>query len=329
MNRSSGLHHKCQAMQSIFKEYFNSDYIKSFGICFSVFGYLHWALSRCLSERNRFYRFIDNWYYNKVKKFVTTNVNVQNDNFGKDVSEYDDSDMHNSVIWTMWWQGEKEAPLLVKNCIMQMRKLHSNRKVIVIDSENYINYVKLPPVVMEKFDAGKINPTKLSNMIRLSLLYNYGGVWVDSTIWLERSLEDDLFNKDWVSLKTNSPAWIWTTFFIGGRAGNPYFKIVLDMHYQWWKKYDRVITYLLFDCMLSVAYEKFENMREMVEKGTIKAGNCYWLMEQISKGSLYNKEEWERQISINPIFKLTYKIKLEERAGQTYLNYIISNKTSV
>ena len=46
------------------------------------------------------------------------------------------------TIWTCWWQGENNAPVLVKKCINSMRNYAGENKVVVIDEHNMKEYIK-------------------------------------------------------------------------------------------------------------------------------------------------------------------------------------------
>ena len=47
-------------------------------------------------------------------------------------------------IWICWWQGEEQAPELVKKCIQSIRKNAYHYNVVIITEENYRNYVSFP-----------------------------------------------------------------------------------------------------------------------------------------------------------------------------------------
>ena len=112
----------------------------------------------------------------------------------------------NDVIWTMWWQGEENAPFLVKECINSMR-LHGNgHQVVVLSKNNYKEYVRIPKYIEDRFHEGEndnsalkktvLGNTHLSDIIRTQLLYLYGGIWADATMMFSGSLEENAFFKD-------------------------------------------------------------------------------------------------------------------------------------
>lgn len=48
------------------------------------------------------------------------------------------------IIWTLWWQGEENAPDLVKACIASMRAHANGADVRVLDERNCASYLTLP-----------------------------------------------------------------------------------------------------------------------------------------------------------------------------------------
>ncbi len=82
----------------------------------------------------------------------------------------------------MWLQGEESAPPLIKACINSIRKHIPNRKIQIITESNYGNYVHLPEHILQKFREGKISYAHFSDLIRISLLCEFGGTWCDATV---------------------------------------------------------------------------------------------------------------------------------------------------
>ena len=56
-----------------------------------------------------------------------------------------------SYVWVMWWQGEQQAPEIIKKCIASIRHYAGEgREVVVIDQQNYAQWISLPNYVIEK-----------------------------------------------------------------------------------------------------------------------------------------------------------------------------------
>ena len=93
-------------------------------------------------------------------------------------------------IWMCWWQGEENAPEIVRACIDSVRRNAGGHEVIVITDENLSDYVHIPDWVLEKVRAGIMSRTNLSDLLRLSLLAEHGGMWLDATFFCAGSLDE-------------------------------------------------------------------------------------------------------------------------------------------
>jgi hypothetical protein len=76
----------------------------------------------------------------------------------------------------------ENAPELVNVCLESLRASIGG-DIIVLDAQNYTDYVTLPEYVTRKYKKGIIPPALFSDMLRLELLIKYGGTWIDSTVW--------------------------------------------------------------------------------------------------------------------------------------------------
>lgn len=81
-------------------------------------------------------------------------------------------------VWTFWYQGEEFAPYPVDLCLQSIRRHSGNHPVMVLDKDNYKQYVTLPHYIEEKLSEKKISLAAFSDILRISLLRNRGGVVV-------------------------------------------------------------------------------------------------------------------------------------------------------
>ncbi|MBE2169945.1 MULTISPECIES: capsular polysaccharide synthesis protein [unclassified Cobetia] len=96
------------------------------------------------------------------------------------------------IIWICWLQGEDQAPPIVKNCIDSWRKNNPEWNVIVITKDNFDYYLEgiIPNKVMHNISG---HYAALSDLIRVALLHNHGGVWADATTFCIKPLNTWLY----------------------------------------------------------------------------------------------------------------------------------------
>lgn len=91
-------------------------------------------------------------------------------------------------IFICWFQGVDNAPDIVKNCIASWKYYNNDWNIILLDNTNIIHYVNLNNYVNTQ--DKNINPTALSDIIRIILLKKYGGLWVDATTFCNKPLNE-------------------------------------------------------------------------------------------------------------------------------------------
>ena len=92
------------------------------------------------------------------------------------------------IIWILWLQGFDAAPQLVKECLFSWQRHNPDWKIVRLDEQNLKEYVNLDGIVRRNRDT--ISVQAFTNIIRTNLLATYGGVWVDSTCFCCRPLDE-------------------------------------------------------------------------------------------------------------------------------------------
>jgi hypothetical protein len=94
----------------------------------------------------------------------------------------------NKVIWTCWLQGRENAPPSVEKCLSSWEQRNPGWKFRCLDATSIERYVALKHHV----DLGRqtITAASLSDILRMLLLQEFGGVWVDATLLCARPLDE-------------------------------------------------------------------------------------------------------------------------------------------
>lgn len=85
-------------------------------------------------------------------------------------------------VWSCWLQGWENAPDLAKACLASWKRNLDGVEIVELDEENYTQWVRLPEYIVGKYRKGRIPAAMFSDLLRLELLVEYGGVWIDSTV---------------------------------------------------------------------------------------------------------------------------------------------------
>ena len=88
------------------------------------------------------------------------------------------------IIWQFWGQGWdfEKLPDVVKISYKSVEKYKKDYEIIHLDMNNINDYLEIPAYILKKVEDKKMGFAHFTDIIRLALLYNYGGVWIDATI---------------------------------------------------------------------------------------------------------------------------------------------------
>ena len=118
-------------------------------------------------------------------------------------------DDEHEKIFTIWLQGEENAPDLVKACFRSVRR-HCKQELVVLDENTVFDYITLPQEIVEKYRAGKIARAHFADICRVELLYEHGGFWLDSTGFVTAPIPDWIIKEDFF------------VYMAGQHVGSPY-----------------------------------------------------------------------------------------------------------
>ena len=195
-----------------------------------------------------------------------------------DRSDYNVSQLKETTVdadtklyaWTCWWQGEEEAPELVKACINSQKKnLPSEVEHIVITEKNCESYVHFPERIIKKVQDGSITLTTFSDMLREKLLYEYGGVWFDATVLIHKPFPIDYFRLPLYTCKGKeyhfSSYSHWSLWCMGGVKKNSIFKFLFDLFCVYYKYQEKIKYYLTVDYFIKAAMEYVVGAKELYD----------------------------------------------------------------
>ncbi len=259
-------------------------------------------------------------------------LNVLKEKYNYVISKYNNKENYrvksNNKVWVMWWQGENEAPEIVKDCISRLKEYSEN--VTVITKDNVFDFIDIEDYVLDKLDKNIITKTHLSDIIRMKLLAKYGGYWVDSTIFLTDNILKEIEEKQFYTPKLEEKSNIrfvsrgrWCGYFIGGNNVKLY-KFVSDFFSEYWKNENKLIDYLLIDYIIYIAYQNIEDIRYMIDNNEINNKKIYILNKIRNKK--YNEKFAKKLLDVNSVHKLNYKKYLDTDKENTYYAKIIKRK---
>lgn len=248
-------------------------------------------------------------------------------------------------VWLIWWQGEDAMPDLVKVCYASLQKALPDElcEIHLITQENLEEYISLPEWVVEKFNAGAITITHLSDILRMALLDNYSGLYLDATYLFTEKIEPYSFtdtafftlcdrDKDWFDLVQGR--WSGNFFYLrpdtyGGTSdvARLFVKYMKNAFYYYWASQDKLTDYYLIDYVIDEAYRSFPQVQSLLD--SIPDTNPQVADLIFSLNEKYTPERFSGFTRDTSVFKLSNRIPLSENteSGEpTIIGYLLENK---
>ena len=215
---------------------------------------------------------------------------------------------HCNIIWIFWYQGVDSAPLIVKKCIQSIEKHLKNKRVIILNKNNYRDYVSFPKYINKKIERNIITKTHLSDLIRIELLTRFGGTWIDATVFCSTDkiasylTESDLFMYQDLKPTLSGHATRISSWFITANKNSNILNLTKRLLFAYWKNNNDMVSYFLLHDFIELAIETYPEEWALV----IKDSNTIPHIMQ------YNSQNINQLIGIkffdrNCFHKLTYK----------------------
>ena len=218
-----------------------------------------------------------------------------------------------SVTWTLWLQGIDKAPEIVKLCVHSFNNI-KGRDLIFLNEANISEYVNIPDAILDKYHSGVISATAFSEIVRLEILATYGGLWLDSTIFIPSGLKYEFSELSFFSPKAKVEKEFgelfghFAMFMLYCESNYAPIVNVRNKLLTYWTRYNSQIDYFIVDYFFEYEYENNSKFQQDVELNPVIGKNIhdlesYFLYKAYDKGI-------EDFICCDPLgaFKLNYKV---------------------
>lgn len=228
-------------------------------------------------------------------------------------------------IWICWFQGMGNAPELVQKCYNSVVNNNPNSEVIVITSENMSQYVTFPDYIIDKWKKGIITHTHMTDLMRLELLINYGGLWLDATVLCTGKAPDYFYDSELFFYQCLKPGRdghgnFISSWLINAKTNNKILMATRELCYEYWKDNNSMWDYFLFHDFMSIVLEKYS-----VDLGKIiPRDNATPHILLLRLFDFYDEKMWNAIKEQTQFHKLTYKFSDNDKEKKgTYYKYIL------
>lgn len=236
----------------------------------------------------------------------------------------------NYPIWIFWWQGLESMPQIVKICYNSILQNANDHPIHLITKDNIIQYTTTSlwnNIIFEWLNNGKIDIAYFSDILRMYLLYTYGGFWIDSTVLLTQPLDNFIQSSTFLysgrRLHINNNYFAskgkWTSFLIYTQPQNLLIKFIYDLLFEEIYRNGKKRDYFMVDYCFITAYEQLTFVQTIVNEIPPVPNKISILIKILN--TPFNEVVFKNLTQSNPFLKTTYKHKWTEKSPKSELTY--------
>lgn len=262
---------------------------------------------------------ISYWFNKKRHKYLKRIIS-QDVEMKFDKPDFSYSIDRQSQIFIMWWD-EKFTPPIVKICINTIRKCAGAHPVTLITKENFHELIsqdvalKWDNAIMDYLASGQLTLTTLSDIIRGWCLYNFGGIWVDATIFfnlpqIDMMIQNRYFSTRKIQNDQNKNQYVaegkWSGFFMMTGKYNPLMKFIYEGIVAILKKRGSIYEYFTIEYLIAIFYDNNLWFKELIDGLEGFA---------LSRNNIDLNAEWTSDLLRRydrPFYKLSFKTAYQE-----------------
>lgn len=296
-------------------------YIKQYGINIFAKAHMYERLHKHEKAHQLYKTYLENKYQKIIEKYAD-----------KESVLSPNAEPSGKKIWVLWWEGVEEMPEIVRYCCQSMKEHASGYEVVVLTKDNYNEYAMLPKHIIDHFKAGHIEIVHLADILRVFLLCQHGGIWLDATVFLSDDLPLEYMDKTFFSSNTGNRQSIfaskgrWSGYFMAvSHSHTVLFDYLQEIYTEYWQDHNIILCYFLLDYLLLMAYEHFEPIQKLIDAIPINNINVKKLSAKLN--APFDEAEWNEIKKDTVLHKLTWKRELyiQNNGYETFYGRLLVN----
>lgn len=251
------------------------------------------------------------------------------DNIKEDLNINIDNKPEEEKVYSVWLQGIEQAPYIVQKCIESIKNFYGEQ-FLLIEEKDIPRMVRIPDLVIEKFNSKLISPAHFVDIVRLELLYHYGGFWMDSTNFMTDKIPQKYIDMDFfMHMAGGEYSYVFIqNYFIRAKRHDPLLYLWKQLLYKYWETEDKAVDYFFAQYLFKLlvthnaeATRLFNKMPKIDESGT----QLLWLR---FGNEPFDKEKYKEMRSKSFFQKCSYKKRknfIQEIKKGSMADYVINH----
>jgi hypothetical protein len=162
-------------------------------------------------------------------------------------------------IWQFWASGADNVPPVVARAMESVQRHADGRPVVVLDASSYRDYVTLPPHLDRLGE--QVGWTHFSDVLRVYLLREHGGTWMDATLRLSAPMPADLVNGPLFAFGRPEDPFVLSSWLLHAAPGHPLVRALAAMLDAYWRENDELVDYFLSHFLVEAAVTVDRDLR--------------------------------------------------------------------
>ncbi|MFI3165973.1 MAG: capsular polysaccharide synthesis protein [Bacillota bacterium] len=238
------------------------------------------------------------------------------------------------IIWNFWYQGNQDDIEIIKVCMDSVRRnVSEDVELITITKDNLAQYLDIPVYIYAKLESGLITITHFSDIVRMGLLSQYGGCWLDATCYVTGDISY-VFDKAFWSIKRESnaisrdvPKRKWTSFAQCACANCMINHLIYLLFIKYWVNHNTLLHYILIDYFMDMVYRHVQEAKELIDAIEYNNPDVWSLVQAFDMR--YDEVYFSTITASTNVFKTTCKGEFKKVDGDgniTFHGYITEGK---
>lgn len=178
------------------------------------------------------------------------------------------------------------------------------------------------------FEKKQISLTHFSDLLRLELLINHGGMWIDSTVLCTSGdIPKSILNADLFVYQTQKPgadgrATVMSNWLIYSKTNSKILIMTRSLLYEYWRREKKLLDYIVFHQFFTIACQCYPEEAKRIPPFCNSVPHILLLHLFDS----YDDTYWNDLKSMTCFHKLSYKLSSIDMGKKgTFYDKIISN----
>lgn len=211
------------------------------------------------------------------------------------------------TIWMAWLQGAEAAPPVVRACIDSWITRNPGWEVRVVDAHSVTAQTGIFDAI--DLDRQEVTPASFSDILRMGLLREHGGVWADATTFCNRPLDDwlpDAAASGFFAFADPAKNRPMSSWFIASEADHPFLVRLHGAVLRYWQDRTRADNYFWFHILIRGILQRSPEMAAhwaAVPKHPARDAMRLFDLAHLPPGPGRRGVDWSV-----PVFKLSHKV---------------------